>query len=270
MTQGFWEGWSRHLFKWYGFLFTFVGTIVALVAAKEHWWICMLLVLGAYAAAGSFAYVQHKALKSFEAHQKERIAAGDAAYLQMMQRAEEAERSLAGVSYDVLARLDDFCTQHAYLTLGESFAQHADCLGRMQAFLTELQRPMDLRVFSHYSGELYALAKIVPAATRHVRIGDPFVLCRLTKGGLEVPAAKLIVHQAPNEATGVVSFRIYSYLADEMGHIEGLARTGDVKGIKGYGIKVAYDLTRYGSTDFDGLAKGIRQIVSELFRFSEV
>ena len=61
-------------------------------------------------------------------------------------------------------------------------------------------------------------------------------------------------------------FHIDDFLSDEMGHIDHLARSGDVQGIKGYAIRLACDLASYGEVDFRQFAVAIARLTDDFVR----
>src|SRR5262249_41083976 len=102
MAEGFWEGWGRHLFGWYGFLFTIFGTVFALILAQEYWWISVLIVIGAFAASGLFAYQRHQELKHTEQRHQQEFDRLRAEQERTAQRLQETERKLNEVPHELL------------------------------------------------------------------------------------------------------------------------------------------------------------------------
>jgi hypothetical protein len=182
----------------------------------------------------------------------------------LSERLQAAEQKLNEVPSDILIQLQRIIAVYSRDELGRALAARADFIGRMQSFLRASAKPINLRAFTRQGGNLYAVAKAPSAALEHVRPGDPFLLVRKAPTGLETPSARLLVHQPPEPGKDVVMFSIAEFLADEMGHIDSLARTGDVAGLKGYGIKFDCDLAGYGDLNLQSIAGGITRLVRDI------
>lgn len=266
MADGFLEAWGRQLFTWFAFVFTVVGTIVALGLAREYWWISVLVVLAVFAASASFAFWKHRELEQERHRHREEVKRFSDEHQQMTRRLQDSERKLNDVPYEILINLQRVIAGHSFAEATRILAEYADLIGRMTRFAAALSRPINLRAFVRQAGDLYAIAKVASQALEHVRVGDPFLLVKRSTGGLETHSARLIVHQAPDLAKEIAMFRIGDYLSDEMGHIDKLAQSSDIEGMKGYTIRVACDLSQYEGVDVQGMAKALSQLVQDVAR----
>ncbi len=267
MTEGFGEGLRGHLFHSFSLVFTIGGTIVSLIIVREYWWISLLFVAASYVALGTFAYRRHRELDQAQAEHRREQDRLRAERQEAVQRAQEAERKLNEVPANILAELQRIIGAHSFKELAGMLVRQADFVERMTSFTRASPKPISLRTFTKQGGGLYALAKVEAEAAAHVRIGDSFLLIRRAANGLETTSARLLVHQLPEPGKDVLMFRIVDYLSDELGHIDRLAQGGDVEGMKGYRVRVACDVARYGRLDMHNLAETIEGLANEIGQF---
>jgi hypothetical protein len=82
--------------------------------------------------------------------------------------------------------------------------------------------------------------------------------------GLETPTARLAVHQPPVSGKEVVMFEIVGSFSEEIGHIEQLADSRDVAGLKGYRLAPACAVENYPEVDLGALAAFIDRLLNDL------
>jgi hypothetical protein len=75
-------------------------------------------------------------------------------------------------------------------------------------------------------------------------------LVKRSEAGIEIAAARLVVHQPVATRDEVVRFRVTEALADDITHLSALAGVGSVEGVKGYSLTLGIDLD--GIPSFNG------------------
>src|SRR5438874_1621055 len=117
MPEGFWEGWGQSLFNWKGFVFTVAGTLVALVLAREYWWVSVLIVVAVYLASGCYAYRKHRELLKTEERHRVELEVARLEARSASERVQEVERRLAEVPSDILNELQAVIRAHSHAEL---------------------------------------------------------------------------------------------------------------------------------------------------------
>jgi hypothetical protein len=258
-----------------GWIFTVVGVVVSLIIVKEYWWLSALILGTIFLSLLLYAYRCHTDLEKARGSHAEELRGVEErrqAELQPLrdelrtatERLRETEGRLSQVGFETVARIEQLLASHSASELSRELTEYARFVGRMCDFKRHSTKPIDLRTIAAQAGGLYVVAKAEGEALCHVAVGDEFRLVKQGQAGVQTPCADLVVHQPPNAAKNVLYFRIKRYLSDEMGHLEQLARSGDVQGIKGYGIELACDVTPYGADDIPNLIRLIQQLVEDI------
>jgi hypothetical protein len=264
VVVGFLESWGRSLFNWFGFVFTVLGAIIGLALAREHWWISVLIVIATVAASGSFAYFAHSDRETAARRHQKQVSVLHAELGAAAGRLQDAERMLNEVPYELLSNLACMCASYSLSKSARLLVERVDFVARMVSFAQISAKPINLRSFVRQGGGLYVVAKAESKALQQLKRGDPFLLVKKSSEGLATPCARLVVHQPPDQAKGVVMFHICDYLSDEMGHLENLASSGNVEGIKGFGVQMIPDVTSYGNLDLTNLVQVVSRIVRDI------
>ena len=190
MPEGFWEGWGQALFNWKGFVFTVVGTGIALVLAREYWWVSVLIVVAVYLASGCYAYRKHRELQRSEERHRIELEAARLEARSASERVQEAERKLAAVPSGILNELQVVIQALSHAELALVLSARADFIGRMRRFADASSKLLNLRTFTRQGNNLYVVAKGDSTALAFLRIGDPFLLVKRSPDGLETPSTK--------------------------------------------------------------------------------
>jgi hypothetical protein len=243
-VKRFLEGLGSYLFTWWSFVFTVLAAIVALVLAKEHWYIQVLVVVANALGCGAYAYARFCSETQAKAgHQVERDRhVGECQSLN--QKLQDAERKLNEVPLGILSNLSRLIESGMFANLGRTLVECAKVMARHKEFLRLESKPLPLKTFVRRGDQLYAVvAKASPDALNHLRVGDPFVLL-VTKdpSGVESIVARLQVHQLQNLKPGGAVFTILVPIPSELEPLATLAIQGDVSGLKGYSVKPGYDI----------------------------
>jgi hypothetical protein len=250
LGKGFMREYGRYLWDVGAWVFTVGGAIAALLLANDHFWYSILIFASITLSCLLFAFSRHRKLdKAQEAHQAERqrlLAEKDTA----VQRLQDAERRLNEVPLDILTKIQTLVATSAYRVIADLLKRHAEIIVRMRSFDDALQKkPLNLRRFTNQADILHVIAKGAGEALQHLREGDAFLLVRIGADGLATDAAVLTVSQQPDLKREVAYFAIARYITDEMGHIKALAAVHDIEGIKGYTIRLPFDVARYDGLD---------------------
>lgn len=261
MVEAFGKEIGRHLLSWSGWLFTVGGTSLALWWAREHWGISLLIVLTFAGAALTFSYQTYRKRAEAETRHESEMSAGRAREQAMADRVQEVERKLLEVPSGILLQLQRVIQTHSFAEMARRLVADAEFVERMRDFANASSKPIAPKVFTSVAGELYVLAKAEAVALTQLRVGDPFLLMRRAANGLETLSARLVVHQPSDPKKETVCFRIADFLGDEMNHIDSLARSGDVEGIKGYRVQAACDIADYENLNMSNLSVILERLI---------
>lgn len=264
MNSTFVDRLSPYLFKWYSIVFTVGGSVAALAIAKEYWWIAALVIIAALGGSWSFAYHVDQKLQTAIVQQKEHVDQFAATEESLRTSLQEAEQRLAAIPFELVARMQEAIATYSHDQLSKMLLTHAEFVSRMKKFTDTNAKDFDLRTFTKQASDLFVVAKVKPKASEHLKVGDPFTLFRKTSAGLTIESAKLVVHQPPDQAKGLVWFRIASYLTNDLGAIDRLADSANVEGIKGFGIEVPFDLLRYPSYDLRAVQMVVALMIEDI------
>ena len=182
-----------------------------------------------------------------------------------MKRLQDAERRLNEVPLDILAKVQSLVETSAYKAIPDQLKRHAEIIVRMRSFDNALQKkPLNLRTFTNQADTLHVIARGTGEALQHLREGDPFLLIKTGAEGLATDAAVLTVSQPPNIEKQVAYFAIRRYITDEMGRIQALAAVHDIEGMKGYTIRLPFDVSRYEGLDLSHFASVIDRLMADI------
>ena len=262
MEEVYWAAMGKRLLFWSGWVFTVCGAIVGLYLSKEYTWVGTLVVLTALIAFGTHSRWVHHRLKEAEQRYQTELGQARQQHREEVTRREQAEQRLAEVPADALTRLAALVSEGMIHELVGLLRRQADIVGRLQQYNRELTKPLVVRSFQRLQGELYVVARGPSVAIRHLRPGDPFVLHRKSDTGVQIDAARMVVHQPVQPDGDVVQFRVVGAISDDMTHLAGLAVERLVEGIKGYGVEIALDLTGLPALNFAQVAEAIPHLAS--------
>jgi len=266
MPDGYWSGLSSNLVFWSGWVFTVGGAAVGLYLGKEYAWIGWLCL-----AAGLVALVSHNREIHRLSEKRERGYESDrdalrAQLQEEVQRREGAERRLAEVPAEALARLATLVTEGAVNELIGLLARQADVVGRLKLFTAAQAKPLSVRSFHRQQGEFYVVVKGSEQALPHLRPGDTFVLLRKNDAGVEFVVARLVVHQPIAAGADVVYFQVVAAITDTITHLTGLAGDQPIEGLKGYTAAPGFDLAGVPALDFAQVDQAIPHLAANLSR----
>jgi hypothetical protein len=264
MAEGFLGGLHRSWLLWSGWLFTVAGTTFGLLVVQAYAWIGALVALAGLCAVTGFAYERYTELRKAEGRHAAETGRLERDLQTAREHAEQAERKLNEVPLTILTRLQATIAAYSSDQLGRLLNRHAEFVGRMQRFLRDAPKRLNFRTFTKQTGSLYAVAKGPPEALAHLRVGDPFLLLHVGTDGLETQAARIAVHQPPESGKDIVMFRIVASLSEEIGHIERLAESRDVAGMKGYRLTPACSVEGYPDVDLGALADFVNLLLEDL------
>jgi hypothetical protein len=269
MAEGFLKGLRGRVLFWSAWVFTVGGAAVGLLLAREYWWLLVLALLSVLLALGFYAHSLHRRLGEAERRHTAERSRLQGELQETTLRLRDAGRSLNEIPARQLAQLEgtlaEVIAAHAHAELARVVAAHAEFVERMRTFATAQVRPMTPRTFVRRAGRLYAVAKARSEALPFVRPGDLFLLIRDTDG-LQTESARLIVNQEPDRAHETVYFCVETFLSDEMGHLDSLAQSQEVAGLKGYSIRPCCDVDRFREVNLRSVADAIRPLVEDFGR----
>jgi len=257
MADGYLKGLGNNLVVSAAWVFTVGGAVASLAVGKEYTWIA-----GLFLAAGIIALITH-GWQTHQQHQKERAELREKLQAEV-QRREEAERRLAEVPAEALARIATLVTEGTVNELVKLLTQRADLAGRLRNFTAAQTKPLAVRAFQRIQGVLFVVVRGIELALPHLRPGDPFVLLRKNEVGVEITAARLSVHQPIEAGKDVVIFRVEAAMSDDIAHLTGLAGERSVEGIKGYIVAPGFDLATVPTLDFAQVALAIPHLAANL------
>jgi hypothetical protein len=264
MAEGFLGGLHRHLIFWSGWVFTVGGAVASLWIGKEYAWIGVLLFLAGLTALTAFAYQKHRDLQQAQQEHQARTSQWEADLRAARERAEQAERRLNEVPLDLVNRLQEMLASYTFEEAVRLLAEQAEFVARMQRFSQAVGRPLNLRIFIRQGGQLHAIAKAPSAALEHLRVGDRFRLLYRSASGLETMSAWVEVSQPVNLTQETAAFRFVRFLEEEMGHIDQLARSRDVRSMAGYSLVPDCDPGRYPDLDLSLIRQVLQRLALEI------
>ena len=254
-SDGFIQGLGSALFNWWGFIFTVGGTILSLWFAREHWWICLLIVGANAIACGSFAYTKQKGEVIAKARHEDALV-----------RLQEAERKLNEVPLELLTRVRQIVASVSLVDVARILSSSAALVTRHRQFVAVEAKPLTLRTFARQGDRLFAVAKAARAALENLRVDDPFLLQKKSSSGVEVVVARLAVHQPPDLVKEVAYFAVLPPIPSELEAIAALAVERNVKGVTDYSVRPAYDITRYRDLDLTPVPEAIDLLIEDAVR----
>ena len=254
MADRFWDGFGKQLIFWAAWVFTVGGAIGSFVLGQAYAWIGWLAVLAGVLALSGHAYSLHRRCRELE-------LGNDALTGQLR----DAERKLNEVPLDLVNRIQQLVTPQSVTDVAGRLAVHADYVLRVRQFMAAVTGDIHLRTFSKRDDNLFAIAKVAEAALAHLRESDVFMLVRSAEG-LRTDCAKMVVHQRPDPAHGVVIFRLVELLSDEVRALERLAAVREITGLTGYTLRPVCDSGWYGAVESATIPEAIKRLAEGLER----
>jgi hypothetical protein len=250
-----------------GFIFTLAGTIASLIFAREYCWIFLLTCLVCVLVSGYIAYDKHRSeaqAKTVHEIERTRLLSEQQA---MALRLQEADRKLNEVPLDLLMQVRQIVISASLTDLARVLIDAASLVARQRQLMIGLDgKVLSLQMFSRQGDRLFVLVKMSAAALTHLQLRDPFLLLKKAANGVEDSIAMLAVHQLPDMKKEVAYFVVNAPIPSELEPMVDMATGGDVKGIKGYRIEPACDISRYENLDLSSVEEIVRLLTEDATR----
>ncbi len=254
MADRFWDGFGKQLIFWAAWVFTVGGAIGSFVLGQAYAWIGWLAVLTGVLALTGHTYSLHRRCRE--------LAVGNDALTGQLR---DAERKLNEVPLDLVNRIQQLVTPQSVTDVAARLAAHADYVIRIRQFMAAVTGDIHIRTFLKRDDKLFAIAKVAGAALTYLREEDAFILVRSAEG-LRTDCARLIVHQRPDPAHGVVHFQLVELLSDEVRALERLATAREISGLTGYTLRPVCDPGWYGTLESATIPEAIKRLADGLER----
>lgn len=266
MVEGFWGTIAKRLLFWSGWVFGTLGAVAGLAVSKEYAWIGIVMAFSGLIPLGTHSWWVHRRLEEVERKHLEEKKIQESSLQVETGRREDAERKLSEIPAEAMSRLALLVSEGVAQELLSFLRLQAERIGRMKSFQSALEKPLSVRSFQRLQGELYVLAKGPVDALVCARPEDPFLLIRQNEAGIEVPAARMVVHQPIKTGDDVITLRVVTPLGDDIHHLTELANHFTVEGMKGYSVILAIEIDKLPDIDFSSIASAIPYLTTDLLR----
>jgi hypothetical protein len=230
-------------------VFTVGGAIGSFVLGQAYAWIGWLFVAVGLLALTAHAVALHRRVRELEATNRK-----------LTEQAAEADRRLNAVPIAVVEQLVGVVASGASARLVEILVGRIAQVERIRRFVKLDAKPLNPRTFTKAAGRLYAIAKVATQEQAAVLVvGDEFSLVRKADSGVFFICARLRLNQSSEK--GEIVFEVLDAASGEMTGLSQLADGGDVRGITGYFIQPAIDVTAFPEFSAEAVNAIVRQVI---------
>lgn len=143
------------------------------------------------------------------------------------------ERKIAELPLETLSDIKQVIDEALWFYAHGGLVRIISFLQRMKT-LTQSGSEFEVRQVEQTGGGLYFAVRLDASSAASLAIDDPFLLVSQSGSGVTEPIGSVFVHQVPRPFRNAVFFRLVaSYRKEIVDSLRALARTRDIRGLKG-------------------------------------